>query len=190
MHTPPPAAQAPEPKPRPRPRILTIALLVCLPDDTSDTLIRRLHAPNPTPGNPPRILALRATELTSRATSIRPARILVDVRTTSALAATLATFRSQGAAIITIDTDYPTTLLQTLAAPLSSTRRPPPPMELYQDKLVLQLICDGYTTRAIAQELDIPFETTKSAVTRLLGRFEAGNRAQLVALAMRAGLVT
>jgi DNA-binding CsgD family transcriptional regulator len=66
-----------------------------------------------------------------------------------------------------------------------SSRRPLSPRQLE----VLQLVADGLASKTIARELDVSEETIKSHLKRITTVLEANNRAHMVAIAFRRGLL-
>lgn len=58
-----------------------------------------------------------------------------------------------------------------------------------RDRLVVELIADGYTTREIAARMSYSERTIKKLITALQERLEARSRPQIVAHAIRRGLI-
>jgi DNA-binding NarL/FixJ family response regulator len=54
---------------------------------------------------------------------------------------------------------------------------------------VLQLVADGQSNKEIAKALNLSPATVKSHLARIFRRLGAGDRAQLVAMVMRAGII-
>jgi DNA-binding NarL/FixJ family response regulator len=55
---------------------------------------------------------------------------------------------------------------------------------------VVQLVADGHTNREIGEELNLSALTVKSHLSRIGRKLGTGDRAQMVAICMRAGLIT
>jgi DNA-binding CsgD family transcriptional regulator len=68
------------------------------------------------------------------------------------------------------------------------TGTPQPQLEV-RERLVLELMADGLTTREIADRINYSERTVKKLITALAGELGARNRAQLVAHAIREGLI-
>jgi DNA-binding CsgD family transcriptional regulator len=58
-----------------------------------------------------------------------------------------------------------------------------------REREVLELVAEGMSNRAIAERLAISEHTVKFHVGSLLGKLAAGTRAELVAIAVRRGLI-
>lgn len=58
-----------------------------------------------------------------------------------------------------------------------------------QDERVLACVARGYTDRQIAVALNLTHKSARNAVSRLLSRMDARNRAEAVAIATREGLL-
>lgn len=54
---------------------------------------------------------------------------------------------------------------------------------------VVQFVADGHTNRAIGEELNLSALTVKSHLSRIGRKLGTGDRAQMVAICMRAGLI-
>jgi DNA-binding CsgD family transcriptional regulator len=74
---------------------------------------------------------------------------------------------------------------------LSPMRAPlPPPKPLTHSEIrVIILVADGASDKDIAQDMRVSVSTAKTYATRARIKVGARNRAHLVAIAMRAGLV-
>lgn len=55
---------------------------------------------------------------------------------------------------------------------------------------VIQFVANGHTNRAIGEELNLSALTVKSHLSRIGRKLGTGDRAQMVAICMRAGLIT
>jgi DNA-binding NarL/FixJ family response regulator len=64
-----------------------------------------------------------------------------------------------------------------------------PPALAARDRTVLELLADGLTTREIAERIGYSERTVKKLVTTLASELGAKNRVQLVAHAVREGLI-
>jgi DNA-binding CsgD family transcriptional regulator len=58
-----------------------------------------------------------------------------------------------------------------------------------RSKLVLEMLAEGHSTREIAERMSYSERTIKKLITGLHDRFDARTRAQIVAAAIRAGLI-
>lgn len=58
-----------------------------------------------------------------------------------------------------------------------------------RSRLVLEMLADGHSTREIAEKMSYSERTIKKLITGLHDRFDARTRAQIVAEAIRAGLI-
>jgi DNA-binding CsgD family transcriptional regulator len=58
-----------------------------------------------------------------------------------------------------------------------------------RSKVVLEMLADGHSTREIAETMSYSERTIKKLITALHDRFDARTRAQIVAEAIRAGLI-
>jgi len=58
-----------------------------------------------------------------------------------------------------------------------------------REREVLELVAEGMSNRAIAERLAISEHTVKFHVGALLGKLSAATRAELVAIALRSGLI-
>jgi len=59
-----------------------------------------------------------------------------------------------------------------------------------RERSVLLCVASGMSNKAIARELQISVETTKSHLRSILSKFEARNRTHAVAIALRLGMLT
>jgi DNA-binding NarL/FixJ family response regulator len=73
-------------------------------------------------------------------------------------------------------------------AEISAPRRPPGGLS-ERELQVLRLIASGHSNKEIARQLAIAERTAKFHVTSLMNKLGAGNRAQVVALAVQRGLL-
>jgi DNA-binding NarL/FixJ family response regulator len=58
-----------------------------------------------------------------------------------------------------------------------------------RESVVLTLICEGYSTKDIATQLNITFKTAACHRSRILGKFRVHNSVALVRCAIRRGLI-
>ncbi|MBD8058623.1 helix-turn-helix transcriptional regulator [Cellulomonas sp. JH27-2] len=70
---------------------------------------------------------------------------------------------------------------------------PPPPAELPEltarEISVLELVADGRSNRLIGEELGLSALTVKSHLARISRKFGTGDRAELVAISIRGGIL-
>lgn len=67
----------------------------------------------------------------------------------------------------------------------------PEKLELSERELqVVQLVANGHTNRSVGQELNLSALTVKSHLSRIGRKLGTGDRAQIVATCMRAGLIS
>jgi DNA-binding CsgD family transcriptional regulator len=58
-----------------------------------------------------------------------------------------------------------------------------------REKQILQLVWDGYTSRLIAEQLNISIKTAEAHRANMMKKLRASNTAQLVKAAFEAGLL-
>jgi DNA-binding NarL/FixJ family response regulator len=58
-----------------------------------------------------------------------------------------------------------------------------------RESVVMSLICEGYSTKDIAAQLNITFKTAACHRSRILGKFRVHNSVALVRCAIRNGLI-
>lgn len=75
----------------------------------------------------------------------------------------------------------------TIAAPVTDRLRP----DLTELELtVLRLVADGFSNRALGEKMGVSALTVKSHLARISRKLGIGDRAALVAIAIRTGLIT
>jgi two-component system, NarL family, nitrate/nitrite response regulator NarL len=129
------------------------------------------------------VVALVAAGVSSRAVLAAGARGVVSRRATAARLVRALDAVFEG--LIVLDEDLAEDALRPPARGLATDEELTP-----REKEVLELLALGLSNREIATRLGISFHTVKFHVNSILGKLGAASRAEVVAIAARAGLLT